>query len=102
MASFEEAHHALVTRLLGANGEAAPSQRRAAFDNAALPEPLATLVRKVAHHAYKVGDADIAAVRAAGLSEDQVFELVVCAAVGQATRQHETAMVALDAASPKE
>ena len=29
-------------------------------------------------------DEDVAAVRAAGLSEDQIFEIVVCAAVGQA------------------
>ena len=32
----------------------------------------------------------------------QVFEIVVCAAVGQATRQYETALAALKAATKKE
>jgi hypothetical protein len=40
---------------------------------------------------------DIAAARASGLSEDQIFETVVCAAVGQATRQYDTALAALKA-----
>jgi hypothetical protein len=37
-------------------------------------------------------------VRAAGLSEDQVFEIVVCAAVGQADRQYRAALDALEKA----
>jgi hypothetical protein len=36
------------------------------------------------------------------LSEDQIFEIVVCAAVGQAARQHDTALAALEAAMKKE
>ena len=61
-----------------------------------------TLVDKVARHAYRVTDEDIAAARASGLSEDQVFEIVVCAAIGQATRQYDTALAALEAATGKE
>ena len=45
---------------------------------------------------------DVAAAKAAGLREDQIFELVVCAAIGQATRQYDTALAALTAASEKE
>jgi alkylhydroperoxidase family enzyme len=60
-----------------------------------------TLVEKVARHAFRVTDEDVAAARSAGLREDQVFELVVCAAVGEAHRQHEAALAALDAASAK-
>jgi hypothetical protein len=44
---------------------------------------------------------DIAAVKASGLSEDQIFELVVCAAIGQATRQYDTAFAALDTATER-
>ncbi|PTR45619.1 hypothetical protein C8K38_101348 [Rhodococcus sp. OK611] len=58
-----------------------------------------TLIEKVADHAYRVTDEDIAAVRAAGLSEDQVFEIVVCAAVGQASRQYNSALAALAGAT---
>jgi hypothetical protein len=42
------------------------------------------------------------AARVSGLSEDQVFEIVVCAAIGQATRQYDTALAALEAATGKE
>jgi hypothetical protein len=88
-------HEALVTRILEGDGHASHAQRHAAFDNAGLVAPLRTLVDKVAMQPTWVTDDDIAAVKAAGLSEDQVFELVVCAAVGQATRQYETALEAL-------
>jgi len=62
---------------------ASPAQRRAAFNNAGLAEPLSTLIDKVARHAYRVTDGDIAAARASGLSEDQIFEIIVCAAIGR-------------------
>ncbi len=60
--------------------------RRSAFDNAGLSEPMRTLISKVAKHANNVIDEDFAAARASGLSEDQIFEMVVSAAIGQATR----------------
>jgi len=44
----------------------------------------------------------MAAVTASGLSEDQIFEIVVCAAIGQATRQYDTALAALAAATERE
>jgi alkylhydroperoxidase family enzyme len=102
MSNIQAARVALTTRILDGDGEASPALRRAAFDNAALTEPLGTLVRKVAEYAHGVTDADVAQVRASGLSEDQIFELVVCAAVGQATRQYEAALAALDAAEAEE
>jgi alkylhydroperoxidase family enzyme len=88
-------HKALVACLLDVDGMASQAQRRAAFDNAGLDAPLSTLIDKVAMQAYKVTDEEIAAVKASGLSEDQIYELVVCAAVGQATRQYDTALAAL-------
>ena len=102
MSNITQARRALVTRILEGDGTASHAQRRAAFDNAGLAKPLHVLVDKVAMHAYKVTVEDIAAARAAGLSEDQIFELVVCAAIGQATRQYDTALAALEAATEKE
>ncbi len=98
MTDVSRAREALVTRILEGDGRASPAQRRAAFAREGLDEPLQTLVRKVAEHAHRVTDADVAAARAAGLSEDQVFKLVVCAAVGQASRQYDAALAALRAA----
>src|SRR5262245_55840237 len=102
MSDIRQARTALAARILEGDGKASHAQRRAAFDNAALAEPLRNLIAKVAKHAYKVTDEDIAAARASGLTEDQIFELVVCAAIGQATRQYESALAALEAASEKE
>ena len=93
------AQRALVTRVLEGDGRAPAELRRAAFENAELAEPLRTLVARVALHPTHVTDADVAAVKASGLDEDQVFELVVCAAVGQATPQYEAAMATLAAAT---
>jgi len=102
MSNIRDARKALVTRILEGDGKAAHTQRRAAFDNAGLAGPLSSLINKVTTDAYQVGDEDIAAARAAGLTEDQIFEIVVCAAVGQTTRQHDTALAALQAATEKE
>jgi len=101
MSDIKQAQKELQTRILEGDGRASASDRRAAFDNHGLAEPLRTLVDKVALNPLRVTDEDIAAARASGLSEDQVFELVVCAAVGQATRQYDTALAALETAAGK-
>src|SRR5215207_3952633 len=90
MSDITHAHKTLVARVLEGDGRASPAQRRAAFDNAGLAEPLRTLI-----------DKDIASAKAAGLGEDHIFELAVCAAIGQATRQYETALAALEAATER-
>jgi hypothetical protein len=89
------AHQVLVTRVLEGDGRASRAERCAAFDDARLAPPLRTLVDKVAKRPTHVTNEDIANVKESGLSEDQIFELVICAAIGQATRQYETALEAL-------
>jgi len=102
MSDISQAREAVVARILEGDGKASPAQRRAAFNNTGLGEPLRKLIDKVARHAYRVTDEDIDGARASGLSEDQIFEIVVCAAIGQATRQYDTALAALEAATRKE
>jgi hypothetical protein len=97
--SFQELHKTLVTRILEGAGKASPSQRHAAFENAGLSGPLGILMDKVASCAYQVTDEDISAVMTSGASEDQIFELVVCSAVGAATRQYEGALSILASVS---
>lgn len=99
MSDIRQARKALVTRILEGDGRASRSERRAAFNNSGLAEPPAALVDEVARHAYRITDEDIDAAKASGLSEDQVFEIMVCAAVGQATRQYDAALAALEAAT---
>jgi hypothetical protein len=98
MVEIAQLHRELIARVLEGEGKAAPELRRAAFDNAGLSEPISTLIDKVAEHAYQVTDEDVVAIRAAGLSEDQIFEIVICAAIGQASRQYADALAALASA----
>lgn len=86
--------------LHGGPAVASPEARQAAFAHApphADPR-VAGLLDKVVHHAYRVTAEDIAGAREAGLTEDAIFELVVCAALGQADRQLGSALAALAAA----
>jgi alkylhydroperoxidase/carboxymuconolactone decarboxylase family protein YurZ len=93
---FKHLHQILVRRLLEGEGTASHAQRRAAFDNTGLAEPLGELMDKVANCAYKVSDEDMDTVKKSGVSEDQIFELVICAAVGKASRQYDGALKVLD------
>ena len=90
------AFQALVDRVRGGDGEASREARAQAFDNdEGLTSPLGTLIGKVATSPVSVTDADFAAAEAAGFSQDQLFELVVCAAVGQSARQYDAGLAAL-------
>ena len=99
MTDIRQLHRALISRVLGDDATAPAALRRFAFEadlaEAGCGEPLRTLIEKVAYHSEQVTDADFAAVRATGLSEDQIFEVVVCAAIGQADRQYTNALAAL-------
>jgi hypothetical protein len=89
------AHRALVDRVLAGAGTAAAAQRARAFGNDGLPPPLDTLIGKVADRPAQVTEADLAAAKSAGWTEDQLFELVICAAVGQSARLYEAGLAAL-------
>ncbi|MGE0395796.1 MAG: hypothetical protein AB7T06_03635 [Kofleriaceae bacterium] len=89
---------AAVERVQNGDGHASIRDRKAAFANTDVPEAARALLDKVTKTAWKVTDEDVAGAKAAGLSEDQLFELSVCAAMGQATRQLDAAMAALDEA----
>ncbi len=99
MSDIGQAQKALVRRILEGAGKASPSERRAAFNNSGLAGPPGALVDKVAKHAYRVTDEDMIEAKASGRSEDAIFEIVVCAAIGQATRQYDAAYSALEAAA---
>jgi hypothetical protein len=88
-------HRLLVNRILQGPGRAPAEQRARAFANAGLPEPLRGLLGKVATRSREVAEADFATASAAGFTDDQLFELVICAAVGQSTRQYEAGLAAL-------
>jgi hypothetical protein len=97
----QAAHRALVDRILNGEGKASAEQRARAFRNDGLSPPLDTLIGKVATSPVQVTEADFATAQASGFSEDELFELVICAAVGQSARQYEAGLAALAEATVK-
>lgn len=69
--------------------------RRAAFAGQDVPEPLAAYLGAVREASYRVTDADVAGLVAAGVSEDAVFELTVAAALGAARLRLDAGLRAL-------
>ena len=82
---MHEAYQALRDRILTGPGQASADLRARAFGNAGLSPPLDELLGKVATSPTRITDADFAAARAAGFSEDELFELVICAAFNTTT-----------------
>jgi hypothetical protein len=88
-------YRALVDRVLNGEGRASAEQRARAFGNEGLSPPLDVLIGKVTDRPAQVTEEDLAAVKASGYTEDQVFELVVCAAIGRSARMYEAGLAAL-------
>ena len=100
MADTMRARERAIERALNGPGKASAAHRRAAYDNnkAGLPAEVGALVEKVARSAAKITDDDVEAAKRAGVSEDELFELSICAALGQAMRQLDAAYGAIVAA----
>ncbi len=84
--------------ILDGRGKSSGEARQRAYDGEGAAGAVATYVGKVKANAYEITDEDVAALRGAGLDDDQIFELTVAAAIGQAQRQYDAAVAALDAA----
>jgi len=80
-------------------GELDPRVRRAAFAGDDVPASAAAYVEKVRAHAYKVTDEDVAALRAAGWTEEAIFELTIATALGAGLSRREKARAAMRAAN---
>jgi len=59
------------------------------------PAPLAAYLEKVRTGAFRVVDEDVDALKAAGYSEDEIFEQTVAAAVGEGLRRLDAGLGAL-------
>jgi alkylhydroperoxidase family enzyme len=59
------------------------------------PATMAAYLTKVRERAYTVTDADVEALTAAGLGEDEIFEQTVGAAIAQGLRRLDRAMEAI-------
>jgi hypothetical protein len=82
--------------LLGEKGVATVDQRKAAMAGQG-EGALGEYLRKVQAHAYKVTAEELKALQAKH-SDDELFDLTLCAAYGATKQRHEAALKALDAA----
>ena len=69
--------------------------RRAARPDRRPPDDFAAYLDKVRRHAYRVTDADVERLKAAGHGEDEIFELTVAAAVGAGLERLDAALATL-------
>jgi alkylhydroperoxidase family enzyme len=92
----EGARQRLEASVLEGPGRTDPALRRAAAQNAGLPPALQAYVDTVHRHAYRMRDQDVEALRAAGYTEDQVYEITVAAALGAAGERLRAALRALE------
>ena len=76
-------------------GELDRHVRHAAFAGEEVPTDASAYVDKVRHHAYKVTDDDVEALRSAGWTEEAIFELTVSTALGAALSRRELARKAM-------
>jgi hypothetical protein len=87
----------VIKRVLDGAGIAAPSQRHIAFEGKGSPPGLQALVDKVEANAYKVTDEDLRQLQQT-YSDDELFELIVSAALGASERRLRAGLDALDEA----
>ena len=93
---FVALRDATAAALIEAPGDVPPEVRRAiAFGTP--PADLAELVQKIRSNAWSVTDADVDALRAR-YSEDELFEVIVAAAVGAAEHRLQRALAAVEGA----
>ncbi len=81
---LRQAVAAYAARLGGAAGEAVE-----------LPANLVDYVRKVALNAYETTDSDLADLRASGYSDDEIFEITLCASLGAGLGRMERGLTVL-------
>ena len=85
----------LLRQVLDEPGESAPDVRRAAARNVHVPSDFQPLVEKIHKHAYKVTDDDVARLQAT-YGDDQVFEVIVSAALGASRKRLMAGLAALE------
>jgi alkylhydroperoxidase family enzyme len=97
---FDPFRKRLVDAVLHAPGDTPEALRRAVLEHGSISPALAGYVDTVKRHAYKVTDADVAALQRSGQSDDSIFEITVAAAVGAALYRLDRGMAALRGEEP--
>ena len=81
MTTFSARLSELREHVIEGPGKLSVAVRRAAESGGSVPTEAQAYVDKIRRHAYKVVDRDVEALKAAGWSEDEIFELTVATAL---------------------
>jgi hypothetical protein len=84
----------VLRRVLEGDAQTPPAKRRDAFERRAPSPDLKTLIEKIHDHAYKVTDADVATAQQV-YGDDQLFEIIVSAALGASHERLQAGLKAL-------
>jgi hypothetical protein len=76
-------------------GSTETAVRVAAGSGGELSDPIGSYALKVRDQSYRITDADLAGLSGAGLSDDDVFEITIAAAVGAALGRLDAGMRAI-------
>ena len=87
----------VLERVLQGAGESDPAMRSAAAEGSGVAADLQPLVDKIHRHAYRVTDEDVSRLQAT-YGDDQMFEVVVSAALGASWQRLRAGLEALDSA----
>lgn len=75
------------------------ASRRAAAAGQDLPAPVGAYLAKVRDASFRITDADVGDLRAAGYGDEEIFELTIAAALGAALRRRDAGLDALQGVS---
>lgn len=94
---YAELREKVLNGVLRGGGESDPALRRASADGAGAPPDLQLLIDKIHNRAYTVTDEDIATLEAK-YGDDEMFEIIVSAALGASRKRLMAGLTALDGA----
>lgn len=86
---------ALRRAVLESDGMTDRASRSAAAAGDDAPAPLGDYLAKVRDASFRITDADVADLRTAGHSEEEIFELTIAAALGEALQRRDAGLAAL-------
>ena len=87
----QDPHHRLLHDLVGASlsdsAVSSPALRQALISGDDFPSELKPYVEAIQRHAHRITDEMVARLRKRGYTEDEIFEVTVCAAMHEALRR---------------
>ena len=78
-----------------------PTVRRVVLEGGDAGPDTTAYLAKVRAHAYRVTDEDVGALRAAGWTDETIYEVTIAAAVGEGLRRLDVGLAALRAAQER-